>query len=58
MPEIVPLVVVVIGGTFYRVIVRRRMTHILMITLAPGQLSKIMSNRVQNLYLSRVLLPY
>jgi len=46
MSEIVPLVVVIISGTFYRVMVRGMMTHILMITLAPGRLSKIMSNRV------------
>ena len=58
MSEIVPLVVVIISGTFYRVMVRGMMTHILMITLAPGQLSKVMSNRVQNLYLSGVVLPY
>jgi len=42
------------------VMVRGMMIHILMIQMVfdPGQLLKAMSNRVQNLYLSEVLLPY
>ena len=62
MPEMVPLVVV-IDGTFCVVVVMvtatvmGMMIHILT-TLDPGQLPKTISNRVQNLYLSGVLLPY
>ena len=56
----VPLVaVVVVGRTWWVVvIVRGIMIYILLILLLPGLLSKAMSNRVQNLHLFGVLLPY
>jgi len=68
-PEMIPLVVVavavaVVDETSCMMVVvvmaRGMMIHILIIqmVLDPGQLLKAMSNRVQNLYLSEVLLPY
>jgi len=64
--EMFPLVVVVAiaGETFHAVVVmvmvmiRICIGSLLMRLLLPGQLPKAMSNRVQNLHLSGVLLPY
>jgi len=67
MLEIFSLVVVVIvGRTFCMVIMvvvvmmmmRIRIQSLSTRLLLPGQLSKAMSNRAQNLHLSGVLLPY
>jgi len=62
-PEIVSLVVVVVvvGETFCVVVVivmGMGMMICILMTLDLGQLPKAMSNRVQNLHLSGVLLPY
>jgi len=65
VPPMVPFVAVVVvaGGTWWVVvvviaIVRGMIIHILLILLLLGLLSKAMFNRVQNLHLSGVLLPY
>jgi len=61
----VSLVVVAIGETWWVMVlvlvmmmVREMIIRIPLILLLPGLLPKAMSNRVQNLHLSEVLLPY
>ena len=55
--EKVPLVAIVIGRTYCMVVVIGIVIHILII-LDPGLLAEAMSNRVPNLHLSELLLPY
>jgi len=59
VPVMVPLAVIAVGETWWvMVMVRGMIIHIPLILLLPGLLPKAMSNRVQNLHLSGVLLPY
>jgi len=63
VPEKFPLVAIVVDETCHMmmvvVMVRGMMIHMMIqIVLDPGRLLKTMSNRVQNLHLSGVLLSY
>ena len=62
MPEMLPLVVVVVADETFRVVVvvmvMIRILRICQMILDPGRLLKATSNREHNFLLSRLLLPY